>query len=371
MTRGVLVHEWLARAGGSENVFEAMAEVFPDADLLCLWNDHPERFGSRAVAETWLGRTGLRRNKTLALPLMPGTWRGRRPGGYDWALVSSHLFAHHVTFAATAPHFRKYVFVHSPARYIWNPELDARGAGLAPRMVAPALRTLDRARAQEAHAIAANSRFVQQRIRQAWHRDSVVIYPPVQVERIQQVPTWSECLDEDDAGILGSLPETFLLGASRFIQYKRLDLVIEAGEASGLPVVLAGSGPLRQELAALAARASVPVVIVEAPSDTLLFALYERALALVFLAVEDFGIVPVEAMAAGAPVIARRMGGVAETVQDSRTGVLVDDVGRASLRRAVEQVTSLDRDAPRHRARDFSAARFGRELRGWMAEELS
>lgn len=367
MTRGVLVHEWLAKTGGSENVFEAMAAAFPDADLLCLWNDEPGRFGDRSVNETWLAGTMLRNHKALTLPLLPGVWRERRPGGYDWALVSSHLFAHHVSFRGVQSDFRKYAYVYTPARYLWTPELDERGARILPRLISPPLRAIDRYRAREAYSIAAISQFVRERIAVTWQRDSVVIYPPVDVERIQS-KRWADHVVGPEATILDALPDTFLLGASRFIPYKRLDLVIEAGESCDVPVVLAGSGPMRSEIFSLAARASVPVTIVDAPSNALLFALYERALAYVFLAVEDFGITPVEAMAAGSTIIARNVGGATETVQDGRTGVLLDSLDRSSLRGAVERAASLDSEAAKQRAKDFSVERFTRELKKWMSD---
>lgn len=365
--RGVLVHEWLARTGGSENVFDAMVAAFPEADLLCLWNDVPGRYAGRDLRETWLSRTPLRRSKAAALPAIVPTWRGRRPGKYDWALVSSHMFAHHVSFAGAPSDFRKYVYVHSPARYLWNPELDERGAGAVARLASPPLRRLDRSRAREAHEIAANSAYVRERVRRAWDRDAVVIHPPVEVERIQSVGRWADLLSPAERALLGALPRPFVLGASRFVEYKRLDLVMEAGAAAGLPVVLAGAGPLRDRLSAAAERSPVPVTIVDAPSRELLYALYQAAEVYVFPAVEDFGIMPVEAMAAGTPVVAQRIGGTSETVTDGGSGVLTDFASTADLRAAVSRASTLGPEAALARARDFSRACFEQRLGAWVA----
>src|SRR5690606_18090080 len=97
---GLLVHEWIESSGGAENVLEAMARTFPDADIQCLWNDAPHRFEGRSVRETWLARPPMRRQKALALPLTVGAWRGLPARQeYEWMLVSSHLFAHHATLA--------------------------------------------------------------------------------------------------------------------------------------------------------------------------------------------------------------------------------------------------------------------------------
>src|SRR5256885_922448 len=95
---GLIVHEWVGAHGGSEKVVDAMLEAFPAAELLCLWNDAADRFPSVKVRESWLARTPLRRNKALALPLMSRTWRRTNISEYDWALVSSHLFAHHIAY---------------------------------------------------------------------------------------------------------------------------------------------------------------------------------------------------------------------------------------------------------------------------------
>ena len=96
---GVLVHEWLAEHGGSEGVFDVLVGSFPDADVLVLWSDRADPYPGRTVTETWLARTPLRRHKALAMPFAAAAWRNRRATGYDWALVSSHQFAHHVSFA--------------------------------------------------------------------------------------------------------------------------------------------------------------------------------------------------------------------------------------------------------------------------------
>ncbi len=365
--RGVLVHEWLSRTGGSENVFDAMVGAFPEADLLCLWSDVENRYPGRELTETWLARTPLRRSKAAALPLVPATWRNRRPGGYDWALVSSHMFAHHVSFSDQPSDFRKYVYVHSPARYLWNPELDARGQGLLPRLASPALRALDRKRAQEAVSVAANSEFVRDRVRSTWERDAGVIYPPVDVERISRTERWADVLEPSDAGQLAALPDQFVLGASRFVSYKCLDLVIEAGEVAGLPVVLAGAGPEESALRERGARASVPVRVLRSPSDPLLFALYQAALAFVFPAVEDFGIMPVEAMAAGTPVVVGPVGGARESVEDGVTGVVAESTAAHALAEAIESCVGLSPTDCVRRARRFGTDVFDRELRSWVS----
>jgi glycosyltransferase involved in cell wall biosynthesis len=363
---GVLVHEWIAQDGGSENVLQAMAETFPDAPVVCLWNDSTGRFAPDRVRESWIARTPLRRHKALALPLMPATWRSLRHDGYDWALISSHAFAHHARFRGAPAGFRRHVYVHTPARYVWTPAFDARGANPAARLASAMLRPIDRRRAGEGAVFAANSRFVRQRIRDAWHVDARVIYPPVEIERIQSADDWTTRLDAAEQAVLAGLPEGFILGASRFIPYKQLDEVIRVGEATGRPVVLAGRGPSLPMLQEAAARAAVPVHFVHAPSEALLYTLYQRTALYVFPAVEDFGIMPVEAMAAGAPVLARATGGVAESVVDGVTGALISFRSAGEIRDGADVAIATDRSERLARAKGFAAGRFREEIAAWV-----
>jgi glycosyltransferase involved in cell wall biosynthesis len=364
--RGVLVHEWIAQAGGSENVFQAMNGIYPDADLVCLWNDSTGRFDVDRLRETWLARTPLRRSKAAALPLMPIAWRRLAYNDYAWALISSHLFAHHAHFVGQPPGFRRYVYVHTPARYIWSPELDGRGNSLAIRMMAAALKPLDRHRAQEGASFAANSQFVRQRIKAAWGVDSRVIFPPVEVEALQSVADWRTKLSEPERLQVDELPEGFFLGASRFIPYKRLDLVIAAGEAAGRPVVLAGRGPELENLRMTATSATVPVHFVVSPSGPMLWALYQQAALYVFPAIEDFGIMPVEAMALGTPVLAQALGGTAESVRSEATGALITFRSRDEMAEGAAVALGAEADSCLARADHFSRRRFQERITTWV-----
>ncbi|MFT4111053.1 glycosyltransferase [Propionicimonas sp.] len=363
---GILVHEWLSPSGGSENVFEVLSDMYPDAERFCLWDESKGRFPG--VQETVLARTPLRRSRVLAVPFMPIVWRHLPERDADWVLCSSHAFSHHARFSGRARRAPKLVYAHTPARYVWTPELDGRGEGVAARALSAALRPVDRRRATEPVAIAANSRFVADRIAWAWGREATVIYPPVDVARFTG--------DEPDVpsaelGVLDALPAEYLLGFSRLIPYKRLDLVIDAGQATGLPVVIAGSGPDEARLREHAARTRTEAVFVPAPSPALLHHLYRQALALVFPPIEDFGIVPVEAMATGTPVIANAVGGAAETVIDGLTGALVDAWGRTELRAAVERASATSGADCRARAEQFGTAVFEARIRTWLDQSVA
>jgi len=232
------------------------------------------------------------------------------------------------------------------------------------------LRIQDRAAAKSDASLAANSKFIQERIASTWDRESRVIYPPVDVRRIGSVKDWREELSSVERDQLESLPKAFLLGASRFVQYKGLDKVIAIGEASDLPVVIAGSGPLEQALRERAESASVPVFMLRSPSDNMLFALYQLALAFVFPPVEDFGIMPVEAMAAGCPVLVNSTGGTSESVTEGLSGYHLERFEGKEVRAAVDKAASLDRSRVQESALRFDSSRFRTELEEWVVGSL-
>jgi glycosyltransferase involved in cell wall biosynthesis len=364
---GLIVQEWIEETGGAEQVLDAMRLAFPDARVACLWNDDPSRFAPDAVDESWLARTPLRGRKALALPLMSPTWRrGWGDAEPDWVLTSSYVFAHHAGFG-TRNGVPKFSYVHTPARYLWEPALDGRTASPLAGVARTWLRGVDRRAARDSGSIAANSAFVRERIRRAWDRDARVIHPPVDAAAIAAVPDWAARATPAEQEILASLPERgFLMAASRLVPYKRHDAVVRMGERLGIPVVIAGSGPERERLEAIAAATSVPVRLLGRVSDELMRALFQRAQAFVFPPVEDFGIMPVEAMAAGCPVLTNRIGGAAESVVDGVTGVHFDPDDPTGFQAAVDGVAGIDPAAARERALAFGTDRFLGEVREWV-----
>jgi glycosyltransferase involved in cell wall biosynthesis len=364
---GVIIHEWVERWGGAERVLAAMAEAFPQADVRVLWSDAPRLLG-REITESWLARSPLRQYKALALPAMLPTWRLPLGSTPDWVLVSSHLFAHHVR---TPRETKKFVYAHTPARYIWEPERDHRGRHPVVRAASAALKPIDRRRADEATAIAVNSAFTGERVQSSWRRPSTVIYPPVDTAILTAIEDWSAPLVDSERRLFDSLNRPYLLGASRFVKYKRLEKVIEAGAATGLPVVIAGSGPRELRLRAFAAEAGADVTFVIAPSNDLIRALYSHAIAYVFPAVEDFGIMPVEAMACGTPVIGHAIGGVAESVDLIGGGVTADLDDGPDWHDLLQRAADLDVAEFRPRTLAFSRERFIRELREWVGAEVN
>ncbi len=348
--RTLLAHEWLSAHGGSENVFEQIWETFPSARRVSLWNDAPERFGND-VEETWLARTPLRRSKAAALALMPAAWASVPLDDVDQLVVSSHAMGHLLAGRAARLGMPALCYTHTPARYLWTPDLDPRGSSPVARLVANVLRQHDRRGTHGSVRYVANSRYIARRIKQAWGREAEVLYPPVDVRKWQRLSAV--------AGGSVDLPTGgFVLGASRFVEYKRLDLAIRLGELVDLPVVLAGTGPQEPQLRALASRARVPVTIIDAPTDQELAALYEQATVFAFLGVEDFGIMPVESMALGTPVVVAGEGGARESVELLNGGAVAMTYSDAELRRAGLEAMGRDMGPAREAVLELSNESF-------------
>ncbi|MFD6562616.1 glycosyltransferase [Micromonospora profundi] len=349
-----VVHEWFGATGGSENVFLAIADLVPHARRIVLWADRDVEVDRLGLHETWLAKTPLRRSKALALPLMPLAWRTVGDERYDVVISSSHAFAHTVRLGPPE-RTRHLSYVHSPARYVWSPDFDGRGSGALLSGPRKALQSVDVRLSRHVHAYAANSREVQARIQRFWKRDAVVIHPPVDVEYFAEAPAQPA--------------RDYLLGVGRWIPYKNFDLMIEIAAESGLPLVVAGSGPEEARLRRLAATVGVPVTFEVRPSRERLRELYAGARALLFPAHEDFGIIPVEAQACGTPVIGLNTGGLLETVVNGETGFLIGSMRPADHAAAVRRVGELDGARIRKHAMAFSPQRFQHEMGEWIAHE--
>lgn len=357
MSRLAIAHEWIAVRAGSEKTFEVMAQAYPDADLYALTWDRAAQFdfGGRPVTTTLLDRwPALRDRRELALPLMSLAWKLIDVDGeYDQVLTSSHAFVRSFPPARSATHF---CYCHTPLRYAWVPDVDARTQRRIPGKSAAfaTLREWDRRTAKNVDFFAANSTAVRDRIHECYGRDSEVIHPPVDT-------------------VYYDLPErpeerTRALAVSRFVPYKSVALAIEACARADMPLTVAGKGPEEQDLRALAAGLGADVEFEISPSDERLRELYRRSALLVFPANEDFGIIPVEAQACGAPVVALDIGGARDTVVQGETGLRV---ARQEVDLFAEAISELKSSPPsaavcRSNAEGFSVERFVQELRGWI-----
>lgn len=346
-----VVHEWVDAYAGSEQVFEAIAATFPNADLLALTYEPKVRLalGGRCVRTTFLDRPSLRNRRSLTLPLMPAAWRALGKSKYDVVITSHHAFAHTNRLADGGVHL---CYVHSPARYLWSPDIDGRGSARALGVARAALRRIDLAASKRVTAYAANSSAVARRIEQFWHRESEVIHPPVRVEFFAEPAPQPPTRD-------------YILGVGRWIPYKNLHLVIEVANLADMPVKIAGRGPDKSRIVEAARGARVPVEIIESPTDEELRVLYQNASCLVFPTIEDFGIVPVEAQAAGTPVVALAAGGALDTVVHGTTGILVPDSDLVGLSRAALDAAHLRQADIAQHAQRFTRGVFVDSVRRW------
>ncbi|MFW5698884.1 MAG: glycosyltransferase, partial [Planctomycetota bacterium] len=306
-----LVHEWLAERAGSEMVVEAMLGLWPEAPLHALVY-RPELYRDSPIARADVRTSFFQRSRLLRsrfrtfLGLMPLAVEQYDCAGADVIVSSSHAVAHGVVTRADQMHVS---YVHSPMRYAWDLHHQyLRESGLTrgpkawiARWTLARLRQWTRLAADRVDVFVANSHTVARRIAKQWRRRAAVIHPPVAVDRFRP--------DRERAD--------FYLHVGRMAPYKRVDLIAAAATRAGVPLVLIGDGP---DMARVRRVAGPAVRILGFQSDAVVQDHLERCRGLVFAAEEDFGIVPVEAMAAGATVLAFGRGGATETVLDGRTG---------------------------------------------------
>lgn len=357
MTKRVaIIHYWLVGMRGGERVLERLVHLYPQADIFTHVYD-PDAVSDvirgQKVRTTFINRLpGARKHYQKMLPLMPHALEHLDLRGYDLVISSESGPAKGVAVMPDAKHV---CYVHSPMRYVHDHYHDYReGAGRLGRLmmpvVTPWLRQWDQSSAQRVDDLIANSEFIRRRIRRSWGLDSTVVHPPVDASLFHKA-------DPADVG-------DFYLWVGQTTAYKRADLAVEAFNELGLPLVMVGKGEMMDKLR----RMTKPnVTIHERMGFDGLRDLYARARALVFTAEEDFGIVPVEAMASGRPVIAYGRAGVLDTVVDGTTGLYFDAQTKESLIDAVHRFDAwlphFDPDAAVSRARDFAPEIFDEGIR--------
>lgn len=356
--RVVVAHEWLTAVGGSDKTAQAIVRALPGARLVTAVADPrtvAQLFPDVPVETLWTDRLPAAQQRwRLYAPAIVLAWSGFRIGDADVLVSSSHFAARAAASGFDGPHL---CYCYTPMRVAWRPdlELDRLRPALRPvvNAILPAVRSWDRRTAAGVTAFAGISSAVVDRIRSAYDRDARCLFPPVDLPRFLASPRRP--------------PEGYFLAFGRLIPYKRFDLAIRACTAAGHPLVVAGSGP---DEARLRAMAGPTVRFTGRIDDDAYLDLLAGATALLFPGEEDFGIVPVEAQAAGCPVVALGRGGALDTVSDGVTGVLFPDPTVASLTEGIDAVLarSWDEEVLRRWATRFSEERFTRELRAFVAE---
>jgi glycosyltransferase involved in cell wall biosynthesis len=363
-----LVHDWLTGMRGGERCLEVFCELFPDADLFTLLHvpgSVTPTIERRRIVTSFIQRLpDAARAYRWYLPLFPAAMSRFDLRGYDLVLSSSHAVAK----SAPAPPGALHVcYCFTPMRYVWDLYDDYFGqrAGPLTRAVMPPvaalLRRWDRRTAAGVHHFVAISHFVAERIRRAYEREADVIHPPVDMTRFRI---------EEPAG-------DFYLVVSALTPYKRIDLAVEAANRLGRPLLVVGTGPEARRLRAMA---GPTVEFLGWRDDAQVADLYAGCRALLFPTREDFGITPLEAMAAGRPVIALGQGGALETVvppgcADPPTGLFfprqtVEDVVGA-IRTFEQEPGRFEPKALRRRAEAFDRPLFKERVRSYLGRRLS
>ena len=344
-----IVHDWFTQPGGAEKVVAELVHICPHSEIFTIFNltagGIADVVGDRPVHASYLNSLPWVRHyyRHLLLFAMREVERFDL-SRFDIVLSSSAAIAKGVI---TRPGQKHIAYIHSPARYAWDLRHDylschrMRGLrGMVAREVLHQFRNWDVHTTNDVDLLVANSKFVQQRIWKIYRRRAKVIYPPVDLS--------SFCTQR-------SAPRHFIT-ASRLVDYKRLDIIIDAFAARpDLKLVVVGEGP---EMRTLKQRATPNIEILGRVTPEELRRLYAEARAFVFAALEDFGIAPVEAQAAGLPVIALSRGGTAETIVADRSGVHFDRQTPQSLLDAMSHFESIEHRLTPENCR-ANAARFG------------
>jgi glycosyltransferase involved in cell wall biosynthesis len=345
-----LAHDYLLVMRGAERTFAAIADAYRRAPIFTLLYDElgtGGRFAGRPIETSALQRLGIGQARfRRLLPLYPHMARRLRPPACEVVLSSSSAFAHGLRVPDGAVHV---CYCYTPFRYAWNEREVALREAPAP--LRPLLgwelsriRRWDLAASARVDAYIAISRLGRERIRRCYGRDAAIVHPPVETERFAP-----------------GKPGEKLLVVSELVRHKRVHIALEAARRARAPIAVVGSGP---EGAALRAAHPEAEFLGRAHDDELA-ELYAGARAVVVPSGEEFGIVAVEAQAAGRPVIVAATGGALETVLAGETGLLADLDDVDSFRRAIEAIDGLDFTPATavQNAERFSVATFQRRIR--------
>jgi len=402
-----LVHDFLIEFGGAERVLEALCEIYPKAPIYTAFykkgSTAYERFKNKKIVASWAHHVPFFASK-LHSPLRflaPKIWNSFDFSNYDLVISSSSWYITRGFKGAKGDkEFVEICYCHTPPRYLYgyrtsvdykkNPLIKAYAI-----FVNHFIRMYDYEAAQRVDYFVANSEEVKRRIQKFYRRESKVIYPPVDVDRFSRGPVTSfppvsarsklkpkgnqkDNVELRAVGIpsTGATPQEngYFLSVSRLVGAKNVDLIVEVCKKLNLPLKIVGTGREMQALKELATRNKKQetrnkIEFLGEVDDKNLIDLYQNCRAVIFAASqEDFGIVPVEAMAAGKPVIALAEGGVLETVVDGKTGVYFDWATPESLTIAIKNFEKLEKNGAfdpefiQAHAQKFSKERFKREI---------
>jgi glycosyltransferase involved in cell wall biosynthesis len=358
-----IVHDYLNQMGGAERVVMAFHDIFPDAPIYTSIYD-PDRvdpaFQKMDIRTSFMQKLPLvTKHHQPYLPLYPFAMESLDLRGYDLVLSSSSAFGKGVI---TRPETLHICYCHTPMRWCWNYEeyVEREQLGKMARSVLPffitGLRVWDQTSAMRVDHFIANSPVIAERIQKYYRREAVVIPPPVEANRFPSDPATEV--------------EDYFLILGRFIPYKRFDLAIEACNRLRLPLVVIGKGRDEERLKRMA---GPTIRFLGRLSDEEVIHYYRHCRAFLFPGDEDFGITPLEAQAAGRPVIAYGSGGALASIVDGVTGVFFQEQTVESLVEALTTFNEQNFDPYiiRNHALEFDTPRFQRRIMQFIEAKLN
>lgn len=358
-----IVCDWLTGTGGAERVVLQLHKMFPDAPIYTSQYDRDpkiwygdEWFDKADVRTGWLQKVPIRFKKFL--PALRALWFSRlNLDAYDLVISSSGAEAKGIKTSKPTVHIN---YCHAPTHYYWNRYEDYLAdpgfgrldwlARLGLKVLLGPMRRWDRKAAQRPDYLIANSTYTKEQIKKYYGRDSVVIHPPVDIER------FAGKTDE---------PRRGFVTAGRQTPYKKIDLAVKACTQLNLPLVVLGGGPDHKRLKRIAGKS---VTFLRGKNDEELAHYFQTSLAFIFPGVDDFGIVAVEALAAGTPVIAYQAGGALDYVQPGKTGEFFSEQTAESLASALEKFTpgKYNHSKIQKNASSFSGENFVQKFKGFI-----
>lgn len=356
-----IVTDWLTNYGGAESVISAFHDLFPDAPIYTTIY-RPKKMRElgklKNVHTTWLNQIPLAKHQLL-LGQMPTAIEMMNLDEFDIVLSSCHSVSKGVITKPSTLHIS---YCHTPMRYAWEKwDFESRLKKF-PRLIRPLIRhqikkirKWDYCAAQRVDEYIANSSYIADKIKEHYGRNSNVIYPPVQADKFKPVPNPTS---------------DYYLAVGRLIPYKKFDLIVKVCNKLKVPLKVVGIG---SDLKKIKKMAGPTVEILGRVSDEKLASLYANCKAFIFPQVEDAGIVPLEAMSAGRPVIALNKGGSLDSMKEGVTGVFFKEQTVDSLSDAIRRFETLnqvqgkfDPDVIRKHAKEFDVERFKQRIKDYI-----
>lgn len=360
-----LISDWYYVNGGAEKVIHSINSIWNDFDhfaLIDFLSDEDRNFilNGKKVKTSFIQKfPTVKKNHRKFLQLFPIAIEQFDLSDYDLIISSSSAVAKGIKVKKEQLHI---CYCHSPMRYAWDLReqyLEDAGLtkglkGLYAKFVLDKMQKWDLSNSENVDYFIANSKYIAQRIKKTYNKDSVVIYPPVDVDFFS----------------LEETKEDYYLTASRLVPYKKIQLIVEAfNELPDLKLIVAGEGP---ELEKLKKVAKSNIEFVGFVENKKLRSLMQKAKAFIFAAEEDFGIIPVEVQACGTPVIALSKGGTLETVVENQTGIFFDEQTAEKIKKAVIEFgkKKFDPKVIREHSLIFSKERFEKEIKEFVERKF-